>query len=543
MSSLSVTNSGAIADAVHQGLVHHKAGRLEAAEAIYRRVLEAQPDNPDALHYTGVIAYARGEHDRAAELIEQAIALNPSNPEYFCNIGEVYRAGGRIDDSVTACRTALELLPDYPEAHSNLAIALRLGEELAPAETHCRRALELKPDFPEALNNLGNILRELSRIDDARAVYKRCLAIKPDYAEGYRNLAGVKTFTPGDPDIAAMERILADPETSESNGTGLGFALGKAYDDIGSYDTAFAHLERANGLARKTVDFDKAHIEQVIARHAATFDQAMMASAEGHGCESDVPVFIVGMPRSGTTLVEQILASHPDVFGAGEMKDYSRIALGIPERIGSTLGYPECMREVDVGLWRVMGEEYLAGVRARAPGAARITDKMPSNFQFVGLIHMMLPNARIVHCMRDPLDTCLSCYRTQFVHGQEFTYDLDELGFYYRHYAQLMEHWRRVLPGKMLDLAYEDVVADVESSARRLIAFCGLDWDDACLDFHATERPIRTASAAQVRRPIYTSSMERWRRYERHLGPLIEALGSGAPRAASSVGGQAPSSP
>ena len=256
-----------------------------------------------------------------------------------------------------------------------------------------------------------------------------------------------------------------------------------------------------------------------------TVTETLVARFDGAGYNSDLPIFILGMPRSGTTLVEQILASHPSIHGAGELKDLSGIAFGLPHRLGSSQPFPECVAEVDAGRWRELGEAYVQGIRKHAAGMERITDKMPSNYHFVGLIHLMLPSAQIIHCVRDPVDTCLSCYKTLFVKTQEFSYDLTELGRHYRQYDRLMQHWKTVLPGRMLDVRYEDVVSDLEGVARRLVEFCGLEWNEACLEFYKTERPVRTASAVQVRRPIYQTSIEYWRRYERHLGPLFQALG------------------
>ena len=230
------------------------------------------------------------------------------------------------------------------------------------------------------------------------------------------------------------------------------------------------------------------------------------------------------MPRSGTSLVEQILASHPAVHGGGELDDLGAIIDRLPASLASSKPYPACIADADATMLRGVGARYVAGLRALAPAAARITDKMPANTRHIGLIRCLLPGARIVHCRRDPLDTCLSCFTTLFTIGQDFSYDLAELGGYYRVYDGLMAHWRAVVPD-MLDIDYEDVVADLEGQARRLVDFCGLDWDDACLDFDKTERIVRTASSAQVRRPIHDASVARWKRYEAHLGPLIEALG------------------
>jgi hypothetical protein len=250
----------------------------------------------------------------------------------------------------------------------------------------------------------------------------------------------------------------------------------------------------------------------------------------GGGDPSRVPIFVLGMPRSGTTLTEQIIASHPEVYGAGELHDLLKVAHRNITGTTAPIVFPDNLRSLDQPTLAAWGAEYVAGLQQRAPDARRITNKMPANFFAVGLVHLMLPNAKIIHVNRNPVDTCLSCFTRLFNHKQEHTYDLAELGQYYVHYARLMEHWRKVLPaGAFLDVNYEDIVADQESQARRLIEYCGLEWNDACLDFHNTKRSIRTASLTQVRQPIYTTSVERWRHYEKFLEPLLDALGDLAP--------------
>ncbi len=314
----------------------------------------------------------------------------------------------------------------------------------------------------------------------------------------------------------------------------LHFALGKCYDDSGDYDKAFPHFMAGCKMKRAKLTYDPANAERQFAGLMEIFDQAaidrLRGSGDPPGDPSGVPVFVLGMPRSGTTLTEQIIASHPDVYGAGELHDLLRIAERNIGGATTPVSFPDNLRALDRQTLTAWGAEYVAGLKQRAPDAKRITDKMPANFFAVGLIHLMLPNAKIIHVNRNPVDTCLSCFTRLFNRKQEHTYDLAELGQYYVHYARLMDHWRKVLPaGAFLDVQYEDIVADQEAQARRLIAYCGLEWNDACLDFHNTKRSIRTASVTQVRQPIYTSSVERWRHYEKFLGPLLDALGDLAP--------------
>jgi hypothetical protein len=298
--------------------------------------------------------------------------------------------------------------------------------------------------------------------------------------------------------------------------------------DIGDTDQAFAHLDRGNRLHRGRLRYAVQDDVEQFAEIARSLDADSLAQRAGSGDPSKRPVFIVGMPRSGTTLVEQILASHPQVFGAGELGTLERILI---ERFGPGLSPTGRARRL-AGLTgadlTAIGSAYVGAISALAPGAQRVTDKMPSNFRLAGLIQLALPNARIIHCRRDPVDTSLSCYARKFSRGQDFAYDLRELGTYYRAYDGLMTHWRAILPeDRLLEVVYEAVVDNLEPQARRLVAFCGLDWNDACLSFHETQRQVRTASVNQVRQPLYRTSVARWKAYASHLGPLLEALASG----------------
>jgi hypothetical protein len=302
----------------------------------------------------------------------------------------------------------------------------------------------------------------------------------------------------------------------------LHFALGKAYADLGADTQSFRHLLEGNALMRRRIPYDEAKALDWLARMRRVFTSELMREKEGLGDPSAVPIFILGMPRSGTTLIEQILASHPKVFGGGELRDMSAVADTIHGANGTAV--PEAIPDMSGERLRQSGADYVRRIRRRAPESERITDKMPGNFALAGLIHLALPNARIIHACRDLRDTAFSCFSLLFARGYGFSYDLAELGSYCRAYQELMTHWHRVMPGAILDVHYEQVVDNLEQEARRIIDYCGLPWNEACLDFHQTERSVRTASAAQVRQPIYHSSIGRWRRHEIRLRPLLQAL-------------------
>jgi tetratricopeptide (TPR) repeat protein len=533
------------------------------------------------LHRLGVLRARSARYDEAAELLGQALELVPKSPIAHSNLGITLRALGRLDEAVACYHRALDLAPQYAAGHYNLGNALlRLGRA-DEAVVAYHTALGLEPEFVEAYNNLGVALAQLGRDEAAMAVYDRAaslqqsgfenplankalllletgraaqsaaaidqaLVINPDSAAAWHMRCGLKKFTRGDPDIAAMEALLAGlsaPQTATSQTSTpriftpsgpnfesricLQFALGKAWMDVGDADRAFAHLDEGNRLKRSTFAYDSTATDRWIAEMAGSFTPELMQRLGASGHPGEVPVLVVGMPRSGTTLVEQILASHPEIHGAGELTLLEDMVARISgQRVDELCppGDPQQLAALLPDDLARLGREYEAQVCALAPGRRRVVDKMPTNFLYVGFIHAILPNARIIHCRRDAVDTCLSCY-TKLFRDVKFASDLRELGLYYRAYENLMGHWRNLMsPERFTEVHYEDVVDDLEGQARRLVRFCGLPWHEACLDFHENGRPVRTASVTQVRQPIYRSSIGRWKPYARHLGRLLEAL-------------------
>jgi hypothetical protein len=355
---------------------------------------------------------------------------------------------------------------------------------------------------------------------------QRALQLSPRNPSYLLNLSELKRFAAGDPDLATLEELAAAGEALPAKKQiDLHFALAKVYQDLGRRDDAMRQMLAGNALKRQHISYDEAAALTGLERIVDVFTPDLIRSLAGAGDPSAMPVFIVGMPRSGTTLIEQILASHPQAFGGGELPTMNVIAAGLGALAGCSVPFPDVMVQLSRhGLQRAAAR-YAAEITRLAPDATRVTDKLPSNFRLAGLIHLMLPNAPIIHAVRDPLDTCFSCFSKLFATGQHQTYDLGELGRYHRHYQRVMEHWRRVLPaGRIIDVCYEDVVTDLEGEARRIVAHCGLEWDDRCLDFHKTARPVRTASAVQVREPIYRSAVGRAKQYAPYLAPLLTAL-------------------
>jgi len=502
--------------------------RPEEAETAYRKTLELTPDNPDTLDNLALAVQDCERFDEAADLLRRALVVDPRSDKLHVHYATVLLNQKKVDDAAVAIERACALNPDNHDAVNVMGrVAFERGD-LEAALAHHRRALMLKPDLADAYNNIGNALKELGHLQEAHDAFLEALRIEPNITGVYVNLADSKKFAPGDPHLAAMEALAAKASgLSKTDRMQLDFALGKAYADLKDHARSFKHLLAGNAAKRTTVAYDEHAAFALFDRIAATFTRELIDDKAGGGDPSAMPIFIIGMPRSGTTLVEQIIASHPAVHGAGELQTFNEVVLTVRAPDGNALAYPDFVPALDAKALQRIGAAYVAEVRKLAPGGERVTDKMPSNYYFAGLIRLALPNAKIIHSVRDPVDTCISCFSKLFSAEQNHTYDLGELGRYYRRYQRLMAHWHRVLPaGSILDVRYEDVVADLETQARRIITYCGLSWHDNCLSFHKTDRPVRTASATQVRQPIYNSAVGRWRVYEQHLGPLLDALGA-----------------
>jgi tetratricopeptide (TPR) repeat protein len=374
---------------------------------------------------------------------------------------------------------------------------------------------------------MGSVHLETGDLDAAKAAFTRAMGLAPDNPNVLFSLAMAGKVRAGNPVIANLEALLERESSMPSRAREqLHFGLAKAYEDTGDRARAFEHQLKGNTIHRKRASYDEARRMNLFEEIQRVFNADLFASARGLGDSSDTPIFIVGMPRSGSTLIEQILASHPKFYGAGERNTFPDCVDFVHRHLPPSWVFPNAEAILSPGLLAELGSTYVEQVRALAPEAPRIVDKLLSNCRFVGLIHLALPHARIIHAMRDPIDTCLSNFSRLYADtGQEFTYDLAELGRYYRAYQKMMAHWHSVLPpGVMLDVSYESVVHDFDTTARRIVAHCGLDWDDACTSFHETKRPVSTASVVQVRQPLYKSSVGRWRPDPELLEPLITAL-------------------
>jgi tetratricopeptide (TPR) repeat protein len=499
-------------------------GEHEAAMPHFKAALAVNPNYFEARKGLANALGALGRYRDAAENYEKAVALMPDDAEVRTALGNTLHRLERPEEAIAQYERALAVNPNFVEAHISLGNTLHFLDRSEEAIAHFQRAIAIASDDVGAYASLGNTLVALGRMDEAQTPLAKAIELARGNAACYYSLANSKRMTTDDPHFAAMKGLAAEAGSlSVAGQTDLHFALGKAFADVGAPQRSFDHILQANALKRGQIDYNETDLLEKFDRTRNVFTTEVMNDKQGHGDPSIMPVFIVGMPRSGTTLIEQILASHPKVFGAGELREMAKLSLRI--RSAEGLSYPEAVSTISTAELRQIGTNYVHAVQCMAPTAERIVDKMPGNFSLIGLIHLALPNARIIHACRDPRDTAFSCFSLQFAVSHEYTYDLAELGRFCCAYARLMEHWCAVLPnGTMLEVQYEELVADLEHNARRVVAHCGLEWDNACLAFHKTERSVRTASATQVRQPIYHSSIGRWRPHEARLQPLLQEL-------------------
>lgn len=504
----------------------HAQSRWQEAADAYRHVLRDRPHDAAIHNDCGTTLAALGQHDAAIRHFTMACEHDAGHAAAYSNLGISLVATHRYREAIASFRVAITVDPSMAEAHANLGSALLDLDHPDDALPHLDQALALDPTLAEAFNTRGHAFVTLGDLDAAQSDFAAAVALRPDRGDFYDGLAATRLLASDDPDFLAMQSLARDAEDKPGGGRiGLQFALHRAYEHQGRHAQSFQHLARGNAMRRSIIAYDEATTLASMQRIAEVFGPDMMSRAPVRPSAPGLPIFILGMPRSGSTLVEQILASHRDVHGTGELGLLNDAAGRL-----DAMPYPQSALSCPSAAFAALGDAYLAQLRELAPGAVRATDKMPLNFRHVGLIRMALPAARVIHTRRDPADTCLSCFAQTFTKGLPFTNDLAELGRYYRAYAALMAHWRAVLPEPfMLDVTYEDLVADFEPQVRRILNFCGLDWDPACLAFHQHKRPVLTVSATQVRRPLYQNSVARARRYGSDLQPLLTALGDVSP--------------
>jgi len=508
-------------------------GRADAAEHALRKAIQQNPGYVDAHNNLAALYAGDGRDLEALRALGDVLRLSAEDRRALVLTARVQLRRGQFDPAEQACRIVLARAPGDVEAMVVLGQVLYETERTDAALAVLAQAVAARPEDAEARNYYGVTLKAVGRLDEARAELLKGVELCPTMYGAYANLSDLVDFAT---DRALFDRVetivevvgagdAADPALREQL-IPLHYAYAKALDDVGEKPRALTQYIAGGRLKRATLAYDAGEGAQFIADVKRVFDAEFFARRPFAGVSSEAPVFIVGMPRSGSTLVEQIIASHPQVFGGGEVKYLSHGLNVARDRFPYLSAYPEMARELNAAQFDQIARRYLADMMALAgPGFARWTDKLPTNYYFLGMIHLLFPKARIINTLRNPVDTCLSTFTKLFKDDVPHSYDLAELGAYYCRYVDLMAHWRAVLPaGVMTTVAYEDVVGDAEGEVRRLLAFLGLPWDEACLNFHASARPVKTASVAQVRKPLYRSSLERWRRYGPGLQPLIDAL-------------------
>jgi tetratricopeptide (TPR) repeat protein len=541
------------------GRLYGEAGRTEAALGAFAEALALEPARAEAHLGMGLARAIQGETAAAEACFRKVIALNPGSAEGFFNLGLLYLHGSRVNEAVGALKRAVALAPGHAMAHAALAEVVAAQGDVAEGIEAARRAAALAPDDAALQRGMGLVLANAARWDEALACYERALAARPDdvvarvgqvrvlidrgdveaarglldplvageaphprAAAAFANYA--RRLGRRSEALATVERVLARADLAASDRRDLCYAAGGLHDALGHYEAAFARYAEANRMA--AVAFDPEPHARGVDALIAAFDAARMGALPRATVRSERPVFVVGMPRSGTTLVEQILASHPQVDGAGELNDVPRMADSLPRTLGTRVPYPACVPDVTTAVLDTLARWYLERLAARAPDAVRVVDKMPQNFLHLGLIALCFPGSKVLHCMREPADTCLSCHFQNFgPAAHPYTHDLATLGRYYRDYRRLMDHWAAVLDLPVMAVRYEALVAEPERVSREMVDFLGLPWNADCLRFFESERFVRTASQDQVRRPVYRSSVGRWRHYAAHLGPLLKALG------------------
>jgi len=509
--------------ALVRGLEQQRQGNLKEAEKIFREVLVESPDDVDALRLLGGVAMQARQWGDAEAILRRVVELAPEFYRAWMDLGLAQQEQDHLPDAERSFRRALRLEPRSAQPYVALGTNMAMAGRHALAEDAFKKALTREPRNVNALTGLGHVLKTVGEQERAIAAYRDCVGHSPGHGEAWWSLANLKTFRFTDAEVATMREQLLSDRLADEPRVNMLFAMATALEDRGEFAAAFEHYRQGNALRRKRESYDPVQTQEIHDALIEVFNSELLRS-NGGGHPGDAPIFIVGLPRSGSTLIEQILASHSQVEGTAELPDVGRVIGGLSARPpGET--YPEAARRLDASGWRELGESYLERTRRHRSGLPFFTDKNPNNFPSVGLIHLMLPQAKIIDARRHPLDSSFGSFKQHFAHGQTFSYDLVEIGEYFLEYRRMLRHWQAVLPGRVLEVRYEDLVRDQEGQTRRLLAHCELPWEDACLRFYETERPVRTASSEQVRQPIYSSSVNHWRHFRQELAPLIEILG------------------
>jgi tetratricopeptide (TPR) repeat protein len=516
--------------ALEQALSFQNKGQNQKAEQLFKSILKHNPNNAEVCQHLGILCYQTRRPKIALNLMEKAIMLNPSMGLYHTNFAEMLRSLRFYDKALTHAKKGTELAPNLPVAHGNLGAVYFAIEEYDMAESAHRKALSLNPNFLPSLTNLGSIYSLRGDIDKAKEIYEKTLLINPHFIEAHYKISNLKKYSSDDPHLSALKAI--EPNVTQLENEAqikYHFAIGKAYNDIKEYSLAFDQFKKANELAKKKSPYDVSYSVRKMEKLCSSYTKEFV-SKKCSGISDPTPIFIVGMPRSGTSLIEQVLSVHSKVYAAGELNDLSQVLLEVSGlhdnvEINNDLSYMDWLSSVDDQKIQELGQRYIERLRNHSEDALYITDKLPGNFYFLGLIHKALPDAKIIHAVRNPYDVCVSNYSRLYVDGVAFSYSLEDIAQFYNGYKGLMAHWKNVLPPeKTLDVHYEDMVENFDQQVKRILDFCGLNWEDELTEFYKHKRMVKTASTAQVLQPIYKGSVEKWKRYESELQPFINLV-------------------
>jgi tetratricopeptide (TPR) repeat protein len=502
--------------------------RLNDALASCDNAIALNPDYADAHYNRGIILQTLRRFDDALTSYDNAIALNPGYAEAYAYRGNTLRALMRFDEALQSYDKAIAVTPGFPEFHYNRGVVLQILKRFDEALASYDRAIAIAPGYKDAYVSRGVALVSKGDMRQAEEMFLKALTLKPDSPDVLYELTKLRTYHHTDhAEVRSIHRLLNEPGISLRDRECLCFSLGKVYDECGLYDEAFDYYRQANEIINANTSYDAARISAVTSSIIEVFSKDFLSQPRPWASRSRTPLFIVGMPRSGTTLLASILSNHGAIGTAGELPTIIQFASRLGQIVESDVPYPQAAKAVTAAHAQQLTIAYEQRLRRDTrPDVQYVIDKHPLNCGHLGFIAMLFPQAQIIHCTRDPLDTCLSNYFQRFHAAYDFAFDLRNIGHFYGEYRRIMEHWRKALPGKMIEVTYEDMILDTAQVARTILGALGLEWDEHCLAPHTNPHAVETASKWQVRQPIYKRSMERWKHYEKHLAPLIESLQS-----------------
>jgi tetratricopeptide (TPR) repeat protein len=515
-----------LAEACALAAEQHRLGNFQAAADIYGLVLTKAPDQAEIHNNRGTVLQLLKQYKEALESYDRAIALKPDYANAHFNRGLALKNLNRSDEALASYDRALALIPDNAEIHNSRGVLLQQMRRYDEAIDSYNRAIAAKPDHVLAHYNRGTVLLSQGNMAEAEKMFRKALALRPDFPGAWHSLAKMRHYqNPGDEEATQIRTLLDQPNISPEDREYLSFALGKIYDDCGRYDEAFEYFREANRIRNTFVSYQPEAVAKMTDDLIDVFNRDFLVQRRTFVSDSATPVLIVGMPRSGTTLLAQMLGNHPAIAIAGELKILDEFASDPRQLPGTVSAYPLAAKHLSPETVSRMASEYEKRLRRDVGDKGQyIIDKNPVNFKHLGFLSLLFSRARVIHCMRNPLDTCLSNYFQRFPLSLDYSFDLRNIGHFYREYYRLMEHWRKVVPLPFIEVNYEDAVLDTEKTVRRVLDFLELEWDDHCLTPHTNPNPVETASEWQVRQPIYHHSVGHWRHYEAHLAPLKEML-------------------